>query len=139
LPEPAQWQRRVGGPAIAAQLSFPAGSVPTPAGNLYIADYNNNRVVRVDGLTGILTLVAGAGTGGDTGDGGPASLAAVNGPLGLAMDSAGNLYISEFNANRIRKVDAQTGIISTVAAGIFSPVGLALDASRNLVLRRVRA
>ena len=122
----------VGGPATDAQLSSPVGLCSDAAGNLYIADYNNNRVVRVDALSGILTLVAGAGSGGDTGDGGAASLAALNGPLGLAMDAAGNLYISEFNASRIRKVDTQTGIITTVAAGIYSPVGLAFDASGNL-------
>src|SRR4029077_1749108 len=72
------------------------------------------------------------GIAGNTGDGGLASLTAINGPLGLAMDAAANLYISEFNGNRIRKVDAQTGIITTVAAGISSPVGLAFDSSGNL-------
>ena len=122
----------IGGPATSAQLSFPTGLCFDPAGNLYIADYGNNRVVRVDAVTGILTLVAGTGTAGNGGDGGLASLTAINGPLGLAMDAAGNLYISEFGGNRIRKVDAHTGIMTTVAAGISSPVGLAVDAAGNL-------
>ena len=140
----------IGGPASSAQLNMPVGVCYDPAGNLFIADYVNNRVVRVDAVTGILTLVAGIGTYATSGDGGPAALAAVNGPLNVIMDAAGNLYISEYGGHRVRKVDMQTGIITTFAgtgvsvsggdsgpatmAGVPAPVGLAFDASGNLYL-----
>jgi large repetitive protein len=140
----------IGGLATSAQLNTPAGLCYDGAGNLYIADYGNNRVVRVDSVTGIMTLSAGNGDSASTGDGGPARLASLNGPTGLALDWGGNLYISEFLGNRVRRVDAQTGIITTVAgngnavsdpdggpataAGIQSPRGIVLDFTGNLYI-----
>src|SRR3954447_3607010 len=83
----------VGGPAVNAQLSAPGGIVLDSSDNLYIADSQNNRVVRVDAATGILTLVAGNGVAAYGGDGGPATLASITHPYGLALDAAGNLFI----------------------------------------------
>jgi secreted PhoX family phosphatase len=105
----------LGGPAANAQLNTPQGLCFDAAGNLFIADYGNNRVVRVDAVTGILTLVARTGAYSSAGDGGPAALASVNSPVGLAFDAAGNLYIAEVTGNPIRRVDASTGIITRVA------------------------
>jgi large repetitive protein len=140
----------IGGPATSAQLNVPVGLCYDSAGNLYIADYMNNRVVRVEAASGILTLVAGNGAAASAGDAGPASMASVYGPAGLALDAAGNLYISEINGYRVRRVDAQTGIITTfagtgnmvssgdsgpaTAAGVQSPISLAFDASGNLFI-----
>ncbi|MGD0094163.1 MAG: PKD domain-containing protein, partial [Planctomycetota bacterium] len=107
-----------GGPATQASLS---GNMHGPGralaldgkGNLFIADQGNNRIRKVD-TNGVITTVAGNGTSGFSGDGGPATSATLNGPGGLAVDSAGNLYIGEFYNERIRKVDP-TGAISTFA------------------------
>ena len=102
-------------PATTAQLTTPAGICADASNNLFIADSGNNRVVRVDAVTGLLTLVAGNGTGSSSGDGGPAAAASINTPMGVALDGAGNLFISEFQGNRIRRVDGQTGVITTIA------------------------
>ena len=102
-----------GGPAVAAQLDWPEGVALDGAGNLYIADVNNNRIRKVD-AAGAISTVAGDGTQGFGGDGGPATAAQLNRPTGVALDGAGNLYIAEWSNRRIRKVDA-AGAISTVA------------------------
>ena len=108
-----------GGPATAAQLQA-TGLAVDAAGDLYINDCTNcARVRRVDASTGIITTVAGDGTPGFAGDGGPATAAQLADPSGIALDSAGNLYIADSFNNRIRKVDT-TGTISTFA-GTNSP------------------
>src|SRR5258706_453167 len=84
-----------GGPATAASLWGPCAVAVDSSGNLFIADQGNNRIRRVDASTGIITTVAGNGPSGSQGafggDGGPATAAALNGPSGVAVDSAGNL------------------------------------------------
>jgi uncharacterized protein (TIGR03437 family) len=102
-----------GGPATAAQLGFPIGVAVDGAGNLYIADGDNNRVRKVT-PAGIISTVAGNGNGGFAGDGGQAINASINIPSDLAVDAAGNLYIADAGNNRVRRVDT-SGIITTVA------------------------
>ena len=104
-----------GGPATTASLSNPIGLAVDVSGNLYIADAGNNRIRKVDAATGVITMVAGRGTEGFSGDGGPATRARLDNPWDVAVDDTGNLYIADFGNNRVRKVDAATGIISTVA------------------------
>ncbi|HLY18169.1 MAG TPA: SMP-30/gluconolactonase/LRE family protein [Bryobacteraceae bacterium] len=136
------------GPASAAQLNQPYDLALDPAGNLYIADYGNQRV-RAIGADGNITTVAGSGPAGSNGDGGPATAALLLGPRNLAVDTAGNLYISEFDGHRVRQV-APGGTITTVAgigvagfggdggpataAQLAYPAGLALDAAGNLYI-----
>ncbi len=91
------------GPATSAQLDNPTGVVVDSAGSLYIADCNNHRVRKVTG-DGVITTVAGTGTAEDSGDKGPATSAQLNYPIGVAVDSAGSLYISEWSNHRVRKV-----------------------------------
>jgi len=115
-----------GGPATSATLWSPAGVGLDDLGNLYIAD--NDRVRRVDAVTGIITKVAGSGPGGSLsggfwGDGGPALDARFNNPAGVAVDDAGDLYVTDFNNYCIRRVDAATGIITTIA-GAIDPDGM---------------
>jgi sugar lactone lactonase YvrE len=100
-----------GSAATSASLTFPTGCAVDSPGNLYIADYNGNRIRKVSG--GIITTVAGNGTSGFSGDGGPATGASLNGPSSVAVDSLGNLYIADFIGQRIRKVS--DGIITTIA------------------------
>ena len=83
----------VGGPAVNAPLAGPLGIAVDTSDNLYIADSASNRVVRVDAVTGILTLVAGNGTAAFAGDGGPAAQASINLPLGVAMDEIGRAHV----------------------------------------------
>ncbi len=104
-----------GGPASEAMLSFPDDVAVDRAGNVYIADGGNNRIRKVDAFTGIISTIAGSGERGYAGDGGPATEAGLNSPGGVAVDDAGNVYIADGGNNRIRKVDAFTGIISTIA------------------------
>ena len=89
-------------------------SVALYGGGLYVADLSN-RVRRLDLATGIVTTVAGNGAAGYSGDGGPATLARLNTPQRIAIDSTGSIYIADTGNNRIRRVDGTTGIITTVA------------------------
>jgi hypothetical protein len=104
-----------GGPAISAQFNGAGGMVFDSAGNLYIADYWNYRIRKINAATGIITTVAGTGVSGYSGDGGPATSAKLVSPNGVALDVAGNLYIADYAGGTIRKVAAATGIITTVA------------------------
>lgn len=115
-----------GGPATAASFQGPNGVAVDSEGNLYIADHWNNRVRRVSAATGRITTIAG-GDIGFAGDGGPANAARLARPNAVALDSVGNLYITDKENHRIRKIDRSTGIITTIAgsgpaggAGAFS-------------------
>src|SRR6202021_724936 len=83
------------GPATSAELNSPQGLAVDAAGNLYILDTKNNRIRKVAAVSGMITTVAGNGTAGYTGDGGPATSAEVNAPQGLAIDAAGDLYLTD--------------------------------------------
>jgi trimeric autotransporter adhesin len=102
-----------GGKAASAQLSMPSGIAVDSAGNLYIADWGNNRIRKVT-AEGVITTVAGNGKDGYSGDGGQAITARLSGPFGVAVDSAGNLYIADPGNHRIRKVTSG-GVITTIA------------------------
>jgi uncharacterized protein (TIGR03437 family) len=122
-----------GGPATAAQLNLPYGLAADLAGYIYVADYGNDRVRRI-GPDGVIVTVAGNGNQGSTGDGGAATGARLLGPRNVVMDAVGNLYFSEYNGHRVRKV-TPGGIISTVAgtgvAGIGGDGGSAVNAQLN--------
>ncbi len=102
-----------GKPATSATLYWPACVALDATGNLFIADWNNNRIRKVD-TNGIISTVAGTNTAGYSGDGGPATQARLWYPQGVAFDAQGNLYIADNNNDRVRRVDA-SGIITTVA------------------------
>jgi gliding motility-associated-like protein len=104
-----------GGPAINASFGYPTGLSVTANGDLYIADYNNNRIRKIAAASGIVSTVAGNGLPGFSGDGGPAIAASLNLPTGVFVDANGNIFIADRNNYRIRKVSAASGIISTVA------------------------
>jgi len=122
------------GAAAAANISRPVKLAYDSAGNLYFADFNNHRVRRV-APNGTITTVAGNGTPGFSGDGGTATQAQLNFPLGVAIDKDGNLFISEQNNHRVRKVTAATGVITTAAgsgtAGFGGDGGAATSAQLN--------
>ena len=135
-----------GSPATTAGLSAPGSLATDPAGNLYIADFGNQRVRRV-APDGTIRTAAGTGEAGFSGDGGPAVQAKIAEPAGVATDRAGNLYIADRYHNRVRRV-TPAGVISTfagtgefgssgdgaaaTAARLAYPAGLAIDASNNL-------
>ena len=137
-----------GGPAVKAQLSQPDGLALDGAGNLYIADAANSVVRRV-APNGIITTVAGNGISGYSGDGSLAASAQLNVPTGVAVDSAGNLYVADFSNHVIRKV-APNGTISTLAgtgkcghsgdgsaatgAQLCGPQGVAVDSAGNVYI-----
>jgi sugar lactone lactonase YvrE len=104
-----------GGPAVNAQLRWPSGISLDAAGNLLIADTGNQRIRRVDRETGVIVTIAGDGIARFAGDNGPAILASLNQPTGLATNSRGDLYISDGSNFRVRRLDAATGFIVTVA------------------------
>jgi uncharacterized protein (TIGR03437 family) len=91
-----------GGPATSAQLSSPAGVAADAAGNVYIADTNNQRIRMVSAATGIITTVAGTGRSGYAGDGGASASAQLSFPRGILLDASGNIYISDAQNNVIR-------------------------------------
>ena len=102
-----------GGPAVDASLDYPLQLAVGPRGDVYIADDNHNRIRKVS-TTGIISTVIGDGSFGSAGDGGPASKAQVNDPQGVVFDASGNLYVSEYGGNRIRRIDP-SGIVTTIA------------------------
>jgi len=130
-----------GGPAVRAVLNFPGAVAVDVAGNLYIADTMNHLVRKMTVATGEIRTIAGTGHGRFSGDGGPAVAAELHDPAALALDDAGNVYIADQGNHRVRRVDAQTGLITTVAgvgeamyngdempaheAGVAGPSGLA--------------
>ena len=117
--------------------------------NVYIADFYNQRIRKVTVSTGIITTIAGTGTDSYSGDGGEATSATLNYPVGVALDTAGNVYIVDQYNFRIRKVTVSTGIITTIAgtdsdigysgdngpataAELNGPVGVAVDSAGSL-------
>ena len=119
-----------GGLATLASLNDPSGVVKDAAGNVYFADMVNNRIRKI-GTTGVVTTIAGTGIAGYSGDGGPAVTAKINGPSGMAIDAAGNLYFADVYNHAIRKINV-AGNISTLAgtgtAGFFGDGGPAIIA-----------
>jgi sugar lactone lactonase YvrE len=129
-----------GGPAVRARFDTPHGIASDPAGNVYVADPPNQRIRRIDAVTGIVTTVAGSGRSGYSGDGGPATAARVRHPKGVEIAPDGSLYIADNNNHCVRRVDLQTGVITTVAgtgsrgfSGDGGPATAArLDEPRNI-------
>ncbi|HYV36642.1 MAG TPA: NHL repeat-containing protein, partial [Gemmataceae bacterium] len=103
------------GPATGASLNYPVAIALDATGHLYISDYSNHRIRRVDLSTGIIATVAGNGTGSFSGDGGQATAASLSTPTGITVDLRGNLYFADYLNFRIRQVNLSTGVISTVA------------------------
>lgn len=150
-----------GGPAERAELDQPFDVAFDRAGNLYLSDTFNHRVRKVDAKTGVISTVAGNGKKGFGGDGGKATEASLNEPYGIEFDDAGNLFIVDRLNFCIRKVDAKTALISTVAgtggksgyggdggpaknALLVEPNGICLDGKGRLYIadvagHRVRA
>jgi sugar lactone lactonase YvrE len=102
-----------GGPATAALLGLPTNIAIDTKGDLFFSDRANDRIRRVD-AQGIVSTIVGDGIAGFSGDGGPARKARIDGPAGIAVDSAGNVYFADSNNNRIRRIDRR-GVISTLA------------------------
>ena len=139
--------------ATSAELGLPYGVAVDTAGNIYIADTGNNRIRKVTASTGKISTLAGDGTAGYSGDGGAATSAELNGPSGVALDAAGNIYIADEQNERIRKLTVSTGIISTVAgdgtagysddggsatsAELASPIGVAVDKAGNIYISTI--
>jgi len=112
-----------GGQATGAKLKSPVSIAIGLFGNLYITDADNQRIRKIDITSGVISTVAGTGTSGFSGDGGPASSALLNEPDGICFDKFGNLYFSDFKNYRVRKIDT-LGIITTVAGnGILGSTG----------------
>jgi sugar lactone lactonase YvrE len=120
-----------GGPATAAGFAGTGFVAVDSAGNLFVQDLA--RIRRVDAATGIITTVAGNGTAGFSGDGGPATAARIL-VNGLAVDGAGNIFLADEHDGVIRRVDTMTGVITTLATGFERPDGLATDAAGNLFI-----
>ena len=136
------------GPATAAKIKNPTGVSVSAAGDLFIADFGNQRVRKVD-TTGTISTYAGVGTAGSTGDGGSAVLAELGGPTDVAMASTGILYIADANNHKIRAV-APGGTIDTFAgtgnagylgdggpatsARLRHPTGVALALDGSLII-----
>lgn len=103
-----------GGPAVGAAIGQPFGCAIDTAGNLFIADYSEHRVRKVD-PKGVITTVGGTGKAGFGGDGGPAVKGQFNAMHDLVLDREGNIYVADSSNLRIRKIAAKTGILSTIA------------------------
>lgn len=139
-----------GGLGVQAELNDPSGVAVDGNGHLLIADTMNNRVRRVDAVSGIMSTVAGTGEEGFDGDGAGATLARLMQPSGITVDAEGAVYLSDTFNNRIRRIDGESGIITTVAgtdlrghsingmvaetAPLNNPMGLTRDPSGNLLV-----
>lgn len=137
-----------GGPAVSSQLNRPYAVAVDDADSLYITDGGNHRVRKIT-ADGTISTVAGTGTAGFGGDDGPADSAQLNLPLGVAVDSTGTLYVSDYHNHRVRKITAD-GTISTAAgtgtagfggddgpaasAQLYNPFGLAVDCVDTLYI-----
>lgn len=135
-----------GGPAVEATLNGPIGVLVDDAGDVYVGEHGGNRVRKIT-PDGIIATAAGTGQQGSTGDGGPATRATLNGPERVVLGARGELYIGEWDGNRVRKITPD-GIITTVAgtgsqdstgdgglatnATLNHPTGLAIDNGGNL-------
>ncbi|MFN8672160.1 MAG: hypothetical protein U0457_08805 [Candidatus Sericytochromatia bacterium] len=138
------------GQAISAQLNWPNNITFDSLDNMYISDYGNNRIRKIDKITGVITTIAGNGVNSFSGDNGLAINAQLNIITGIIFDSLGNMYISDYGSNRIRKIDKITGIITTITgtgllgfsgdneqgifAQLFHPLGIAFDLLGNLYI-----
>jgi sugar lactone lactonase YvrE len=138
------------GLATSAKLNNPSGIASDKAGNLYIADSDNAAVRRVDAKTKVITTYAGDGTVGYSGDSGAATAAELSNPDGVALDSAGNVYVADAGNGVVRKILATTGVITTIAgngtavysgdgglatsAGFGNINGIAFDGANNLYI-----
>jgi sugar lactone lactonase YvrE len=139
-----------GASALAAQLNLPTALALDASSDLYIADTSNHHIRKLNLTTSIITTIAGNGTQGYSGDSGPATLAAIDSPTGIAVDASNNLYLADTHNHRVRKIAATTGIITTIAgtgspgfsgdtaaataANLALPHGLTADSAGNLYL-----
>jgi sugar lactone lactonase YvrE len=103
-----------GGPATKSPIFLPTGVVADASGNIFISDSQNNRIRRVDAVTGLISTIAGTGSPGYERDGVAANQTMVNTPAGLVLDGVGNLYVADTGNHIVRRIDAFTGIITTV-------------------------
>jgi sugar lactone lactonase YvrE len=142
-----------GGPATSAQLGWPTAIFVDALGNVFFGDQHNHVIREITAADGNIKTVAGTGTPGFSGDGGPATSAELNQPFGVYVDAAGNLFISDSGNSRIREVTASNGIIQTVAgngtftysgdggpalsAGLNGPDNVVLDAAGNIFIADV--
>jgi uncharacterized protein YjdB len=140
-----------GGPATSAQFSSNYGIAVDASNNVYVADWLHNRIRKIDAVTNVITTICNStGASGSTGDGGLPAAAKLNGPTGVAVDAAGNIFIADAGNNKIRMISAVTGFISTIAgtgvAGFFgdggpaaaaklsNPRGICVDLSGNVFI-----
>ena len=137
-----------GGQAAQAEINRVVGLATDPGGNIYLADQNNNVVRKID-TNGVITTFAGTGAAGFTGDGGLATQAELNGPLGVCVAPSGSIYVNDEGNGRVREIST-SGIITTVAgngstvssgdggqataAGFVIPIRCAVDSSGNLFI-----
>jgi uncharacterized protein (TIGR03437 family) len=137
------------GPATQAEVNRVVGLATDAAGNVYLADQNNN-VIRKVSASGVITTFAGTTVAGYTGDGGAATQATLSGPTGVCVAPSGDVYVNDLSNRRVRKVAAASGIITTVAgtgtavssgdggaatsAGLILPIRCVVDSSGNLFI-----
>ena len=138
-----------GGPATRARTNYPKVALDRHA-NIYVGEVDGYRIRRIDARSGIITTIAGTGVRGFSGDGAAATAAKITRPFGLVIDGDGHLYFTDTEVNRVRRIDARTGIITTVAgtgryefggdggpataASLARPHVLAIDKDGNLII-----
>lgn len=136
-----------GGQATAAAIKNPVGIARDAAGNIYICDYGNHAIRKINATTNVITTIAGTGVSGYNGDGIAATSAQLSFPLCMALDAAGNIYFADGNNQRVRKINT-SGMISTIAgtgssgfsgdggaatsAAVSNPFGVAVDEAGNV-------
>lgn len=138
-----------GGAATAAKLSYPQAVSVDSVGNIYIAEYGSSTIRKVDGVTGIISTLAGNGFGGDGGDGGPATAARLNQPSDVHVSGRGNIYVADYANNRVRMItpDGQINTIAgsgmygfsgdggpAIAAKFINPSAVCTDENENIYI-----